>query len=216
MDIEIDLSSKLGAARDQGLRPTCLAFATTGAHELLHGRSDPLCPEWLYYHAVQRAGDPPEAGSCLTPTALSLKDDGQPDETDWPYCEPIDETKWYPPIQPLWLAHADGDVSGLDFAAVLAALDHGYPTVLAMRIDRTFDRWVIEDNCAVLQHAPPPYSDATAHAVLAVGYGRQNAETYLKIRNSWGVDWGVDGCAWISEIYAAERTYGTLRLKEIV
>lgn len=215
MDIEVDLSSTLGAARDQGLRPTCLAFAATGAHEILHGRSDPLCPEWLYYHAVHRAGDLPDAGSRLNPTALSLRDDGQPDECEWPYCGAIDERNWRPPALPARLDHADGDVSALDFPRVVSDLKDGFPTVLAMRIDRTFDRWDVVDDCAVLQHAPPPYSDATTHAVLAVGYGRLDASTYLKIRNSWDVDWGVDGHAWIAETYATERVYGTLRLKEI-
>jgi len=216
MDIKVDLSSKLGAARDQGLRPTCLAFAATGAHELLHGRRDPLCPEWLYYHAVQRAGDQPDAGSRLKPTGLSLKEDGQPDETSWPYCDAIDSAGWHPPPKPPWLAYADSDLTILNFAEVLKALENGVPTVLALFVDRTFDCWDLEDDCALLKHAPPPYSDETGHAVLAVGYGQHNNETYLKIRNSWDVHWGVDGCAWISETYATERTFGTLRLKEIV
>lgn len=213
MDVEIDLSRSIGAARDQGLRPTCLAFAATGAHEMLHDRSDPLCPEWLYYHAVHRAGDPPDAGSRLTPTAQSLCDDGQPDESDWPYCAAIDPNNWRPPSQPGWLAHAEGVVEQIDFNALLRRLDAGAPTVLAMRIDRTFDAWDIDEGCALIQHAPPPFSDASAHAVLAVGYGRRNSTTHVMIRNSWDIDWGVDGHAWISETYVRERTYGTLSLK---
>ncbi len=215
MQTEIDLSSKIGAARDQGLRPTCLAFAATGAHEILHGRTGPLCPEWLYYHAVQRAGDPPDAGSRLKPTAQSLKDDGQPEECDWPYCATIDPAKWHPPGQPTWLAHADGDKERFDFEALLNDLVNGVPTVLAMRIDNTFNTWTVDDGCALLEHAPPPYSDASTHAVLAVGYGEHEATAYLKIRNSWDVDWGVDGHAWISESYVTLRTYGALSLKEI-
>lgn len=214
MDVEIDLSRGLGAAREQGLRPTCLAFAATSAHEMLHGRSDPLCPEWLYYHAVRRAGDPPDAGSRLTPTAQSLYDDGQPDEAEWPYCAAIDHNNWRPPSVPVWLAHAEGTVERVDFDSVLRRLDAGEPTVLAMRIDHTFDSWDVEDGYALIRHAPPPFSDASAHAVLAVGYGRKNSITHIMIRNSWGVDWGVGGHAWISETYVRERTYGTLRLKE--
>lgn len=215
MDIEVDLSGKLGAARDQGLRPTCLAFAATAAHEVLHGRDGPLCPEWLYYHAVQRAGDPPDAGSRLGPTAMSLKEDGQPDEADWPYCSSIDAGKWSPPCKPAWLAYADGNIEKISLDQVTADLDDGVPTVLAMRIDRTFDRWDEEDGCAILPHDPAPFNDASAHAVLAVGYGRHENTLYLKIRNSWALDWGVQGHAWISEQYTVDRTYGTLRLKEI-
>ena len=33
MDIEVDISDRFGEVSDQGRRLTCLAFATTAAHE---------------------------------------------------------------------------------------------------------------------------------------------------------------------------------------
>ena len=49
-----DLRGRFGPARDQGLRPTCLAFATSDAHAAVRDTTwCRLSCEYLYYHAKQ-------------------------------------------------------------------------------------------------------------------------------------------------------------------
>ncbi len=215
MHISLDLSGRLGPVRDQGLRPTCLAFATTSAHEALHVVGEPLSPEWLYYHAVKIAGDPPDAGSKLGPTATAVRVNGQAFEAHWSYQQDVPSAGWQPPRGLPHLLHATGHVSAIDFHDICMRLDGGHPSVLACRIDRTFDQWQVIGGEAVLSDAPPPYSDDSAHAVLAVGYGHISGTRFLKVRNSWGICWGIDGYAWVSEKYVVARTYGAMFLEEL-
>lgn len=55
--IRHDYRPLLGPVRDQGARPTCLAHASTTAHEHARGLKVALSPEYLHYFAsVRRAG----------------------------------------------------------------------------------------------------------------------------------------------------------------
>jgi hypothetical protein len=83
--ISKDLRPALGPVRDQGRRATCLAFAASAVHGLLQGYDGQLCVEWLFYHAVTRAGDDPADGSTIEDTEAVLRELGQPDDAFWPY-----------------------------------------------------------------------------------------------------------------------------------
>src|SRR4029077_20778085 len=86
-----DLREKFGPARDQGTRPTCLAFAASDAHASY--RPAPfirLSTEYLFFGAVQR-GNPPDPNKPVNLNAIrnALKVDGQPIETECPYLAAI-------------------------------------------------------------------------------------------------------------------------------
>jgi hypothetical protein len=91
LDILQDLRFVLGPVRDQGRRPTCLSFAASAAHEQARGDVDPLCVEWLFYHAAHRAGTGPGEGTTLPDTRQILQDVGQPPEPTWPCVQPSPE-----------------------------------------------------------------------------------------------------------------------------
>ncbi len=108
-----DLRGRLGPARDQGGRETCLAFAMSDAHAAAIGKPwVPLCCEYLFYHAKQRDKAPADQGTTITAIRAALKHDGQPIETAWPYLSdlPADLTKWKPPAK---VEGAKGDTGSL-------------------------------------------------------------------------------------------------------
>lgn len=41
-------------------------------------------------------------------------------------------------------------------------------------------------------------SSSVNHAMLAVGYGFEDGEGYVIVKNSWGTDWGEDGYLYIA------------------
>jgi hypothetical protein len=87
VDVECDLRLRFGPARDQGSRPTCLAFAASDTHAALRDPWTALSCEFAFYHAQRRAGRKPASGASLPYMLAALRDDGQPVETDWPYLD---------------------------------------------------------------------------------------------------------------------------------
>src|SRR4051812_37077844 len=95
-----DLRSAFGPARNQGDRPTCLAFAMSDAHSAVRGDLKFMSPEHLYFHAVKRsAGCHPDDGVALQEACEALKQDGQSIEAGWPYLGaiPSNPALWVPP-----------------------------------------------------------------------------------------------------------------------
>jgi hypothetical protein len=67
MAVEVyrDLRNLFGPARDQGARPTCLAFAASDAHAALRAGWEPLSCEFAFYHAQRRVNRSPAEGTTL-------------------------------------------------------------------------------------------------------------------------------------------------------
>ena len=74
--VSVDLRSKFGQARNQGLRPTCLAFAASDAHAGMRVGWTPLSCEYAFYQAQRRAGRPPSKGALLSSMLDALREDG--------------------------------------------------------------------------------------------------------------------------------------------
>src|SRR5207247_2225453 len=106
--VDVDLRNKLGEARNQGERPTCLAFAASAAHEVSRDRSDYLSTEFLFFTAVKETHRDRNRGLTTTAVSKALRDNGQPLETAWPYQANIpDGMPWKPPdgCTPLYKAN---------------------------------------------------------------------------------------------------------------
>lgn len=194
----VDLRSLLLPVRQQGRRQSCLAFASSSAHERGANTGEHLSVEYLFFHAVARTpGQNPDAGTTMAAIAAALAEEGQPVETAWPYSS-SQALPWTPPSfsNPLFKTTM---VPGKPaFADLSVALDQNVPVILGLVITDAFFRPDALGMIPDVTHDP----ERGGHAVLAAGYGLDPAgQEAVLIRNSWGPAWGLDGYAWLSRSY---------------
>jgi C1A family cysteine protease len=202
----VDLRGSFGAARDQTPRPTCLAFAASDAHAAARGAGELLSAEWAYYHALKRDGGLPCDGTTLTAMLATIKSDGQPVETDWPYIRaPITDIKsWKPPPRTGQLFFHDHNVCTITVQHVIDQLNAGRPVLITMTLSDAFYR----PNAEGAIEKSEPIDAMRRHAVVAVGYGERGSTRFVLIRNSWGDAWGLNGYAWVAVDYLTARLTG--------
>jgi hypothetical protein len=204
--VEIDLRSILGPIRDQGDRPTCLAHAVTAAHEHSRGDERALSPEFLHYFA---SGGGKEVSCGVDAVRAALSNQGQPIESDCPYHLIAPSAGWAPPSK-LKVYRRHSEEASTTHTAVVSVLKSGRPAVLGVELCSSFFEpklpWVISATGAT--HG--------LHAVLGVGVGLFRTGRVILIRNSWGVDWGYAGHAWLDETFLDRHLRAALVLTEEV
>ena len=204
--VTADLRGKFGPARDQGVRPTCLAFATSDLHAASRPLPFvPLSAEYLYFHAVQRSNPPdPDDGVTLRAIASALNLDGQPFEAAWPYLAsvPTDLSKWKPPrgvsVFRRTLSKANSTITN--------AIDSGNPVLLCLRISAAF---YTPDDQGIVPHVKND-PDTGYHAVIGIAHGSLGSSPMILVRNSWGKGWGLNGCGWLYSSYLSKRIHSML------
>lgn len=211
-----DLRGKFGAARNQGPRPTCLAFAASDTHAALRPIWSPLSCEFLFYHAQRREGRGPDVGATLSATLSALRHEGQPEELGWPYLSvvPHDPSGWLPPADVGPRFGRAGEPQAPSVGAVIAELEVGLPVILLLTLSRAF---YAPNPKAIIAPSIDEIPDANRrHAVIAVGHGTVDGERAVLVRNSWGAGWGAAGYGWLTEAFLVPRLFGVARLMESV
>lgn len=207
INIAHDLRHLFGPVRDQGPRPTCLAFAASDTHAGARPGWDPLSCEFAFWRAQQRGRRPPSSGATLEHMLEALRLDGQPHEAGWPYlpATPVDLASWTPPTTPGPMFGRDGHEGPASFAAATTHLANGAPVMLLMMLSPSF---YTPDPHGVVVPAPDeaPQS-AVRHAVIGVASGQVDGDAAILVRNSWGAGWGVDGHAWLTEAFVTPRLF---------
>lgn len=213
MEVIQDLRGSFGPVRDQGERPTCLAFATSDAHAALRPPWIPLSCEYAFYHAQRRAGRPPSTGATLAYMLEALHEDGQPHENAWPYLAALPSSlDDYGPPDVVTVFRRNGERISAAVDEIIALLDGGLPPVLLMMLS---DAFFSPDADGIVRAPNTELPDPRRrHAVVAVGHCKSEDERLILVRNSWGLDWGHDGHAWVSEAYLAPRLTRVAILKE--
>ncbi len=196
----VDLRSQFVPIRDQGSRPTCLAFAASDAHGALLGPDKELSCEFLYYHAQKIGRRNATSGATVPDVLAALKSEGQPVESDWPYIQkkPDELMKsWIPPNSFGDIYKRNGNRCGQLTNDVVQYLDTGSPVISLLFLCDPFfaakKGRIIETSLASMPNT------SMLHAVVTVGYGTASTGRCFLIRNSWGEGWGDDGYAWIAE-----------------
>lgn len=214
--VVVDHSGTFGPARDQGRRPTCIAFAVSDGHA--HHRNVPeqfLSCEYLFYQAARRQL-PSQHHSGVRTAAIveALAGDGQPLEAHHPYqvallpaaALPVPPDPFpHPCYQALWAYEHFSE------PVVRGLLLGGRSILLALKITEKF--FEITSEQPVLMGNLDNDRVTGIHAVVGVGYGTsREGATYMKIRNSWGEQWGHRGYAWIPMTYADKQLVWMARL----
>ncbi len=210
--IEIDLSNETGPVRNQGQRPTCIAFATSDLHAAARTATFvPLSVEYLYYHACRRSAQfAPQKGVTIANALLAVRQDGQPEEIAWPYLTalPKDLTKYtVPPGITSIFTRATQDLPAT-YDAVESQLRAACPTMIIFKSSAAF-HYAKPDEPIVPINTD---SDTARHAVLAVGAGKSSGGRCLKVKNSWGTGWADAGYGWLSEDYFTARVVAVIRM----
>jgi hypothetical protein len=212
--VTVNLRPQFGPARDQGKRPTCLAFAASDAHAGLRGAWQALSTEFAFYHAQRRGGRKPSDGATLPAMLQAIREDGQPLETGWPYLAdtPADVATWLPPTNATPVFRRAGHGATGDVNAIIAELNKSKPVITLMRLSASFFRVTAD---GVIDEAPGEQPDPhMRHAVIALGHGTLGTDRVVLMRNSWGPRWGQQGYAWITEKFLSSRIFSLAHLME--
>lgn len=212
--VSVDLRTSFGLARDQGARPTCLAFAASDTHAALRAGWTPLSCEYAFYHAQRRACRPPDTGAFLSYMLETLREDGQPEESGWPYlaATPADAGSWVPPSDVGQLYGRTGGPASHSIDRVIEKLDQGRPLIVLLMLSRAF---YLRNPQGIVDAGPDELPEPDRrHAVVAVGHGLVDEQRAILVRNSWGANWGDAGHGWLTERFLGPRIYAAATLLE--
>ena len=200
-----DMRSRYGPARNQGTRPTCLAFAASDTHAAARGAWFPLSCEFVFYHAQRRGNRSPHEGALLSLVLQALKEDGQPAENGWPYLSslPAALSSWKPPASVGPVYRRLGEIATSSVEEIVRVLEEDRPALIVSMLS---DSFYLPGPDGVIDSVPGDGPDPTRrHAVVAVGHGKRNGERLILVRNSWGEEWGIGGYGWLTESFLRPR-----------
>lgn len=206
MRIIKDLRKQFCDIRDQGNRPTCMAFAASDCHSFAKNNMDALSVEYAFYHAVQKTIDKnPQKGVSFEKISDAILTDGQPIENDWKYLNTLPPvSSWLPPstLGTIY-KHKSNKVSS-HLKDIYTNLDNDTPVILVSDISYSF----FTLSSTNILNAPPTETQRGIHATIAVGYAElDDGSRCLLIRNSWGKGWADSGYGWVHENYLNSRLY---------
>lgn len=183
----LDLSSKFSKARNQGAEGTCVAFASTAVKESQEPNNGYLSPRFIY----DRVGLP-TGGAYMRDAMKILTDIGVCPEECQPYTPNL---KTQPSSDALDRAKPNkikGYARLLTLPEMKLCLVQNGCFAISVKIT---DKWknalngIIEDSGNFIG----------GHAIVFVGY--DDTTKLVKFRNSWGVNWGINGYGYMTYEY---------------
>lgn len=192
---QIDFSARLGIARDQGQRPTCLVFAGSDLNAEAKGVGH-LSTEFLCHQAAKLAGNwQPGRGFQMDHVLGAVRAPGQPIETVYPYQPDGHDRPLTVPSGDFELfASSTARQQELTGAEVVRHLSEQKPVGLVVQVCKA----LIVPKDGVIEFDPLVIPDQY-HALIGVGLGVDSGTgaSHVLVRNSWGTSWGCAGHAWM-------------------
>jgi hypothetical protein len=202
------------AVRHQGNSSSCVGHGFTRATELLCDAAGIECPDlspfYVYWCARKVGGDTSvDNGTQLHNAAEAEVVFGVCGDADWP--DPFATlTAEYPPVAAM-VDGSDRRIRGIDWHRIEPsdslflddaehAIRSGMPVLIGFPVGRTFEQalgpWTLSLTSDVLGY----------HCVPVFGVRGVGALREWRICNSWGVEWGDSGFAWIDSALMGAAT----------
>lgn len=213
MPPKADLTSTAGYfdCYDQGELGSCTGNALAGALEydaLVQGAPLAECPSRLFIYYGERVIE----GTIKSDAGAQIRDGikvvakGVPTESAWPY--DITQFAKTPPKTAYDNAtdiavsykRLTRDSKLSQFRAILGV--DGRPFAFGFTVYESFETDTVAQT-GVVPMPDPSEAVVGGHAVLAVGY--DDSQSLVKVRNSWGVDWGDKGHFYLPYAYFTAR-----------
>lgn len=208
--------------KDQGRRPSCSIFALVSALEYeyarTYGRADSLSEEFLIWAVRElQPGIPIDDGYHFAEVVSALQTYGIARQSVMPNTFGVKLSEIEPDVDamadalprrnaiPVWLRANDPYL----VARVIDALNKQTPVVIGIR----WPHWRTLLNNHLLRDQQP--IKGNAHAVTIVGYESPDQtleNTKFIFRNSYGVNWGLGGCGFITANYLHHHTLSAFHL----
>lgn len=196
----IDLEAEQTVVRQQGDRPTCVAFAVSAGHEWMGPSEDLRSPEDALWAAHRLMPSQTRGEETSVRYALQgLREHAHATEAAWPYGSPT----WADGRPEAALARTNraelpewSRLWNVTIPTIRSELRNERAVVLTVAVVR--EAWL---KGAGVVDAPAGRKTPGNHAVLVVGASESSEPQMLKIKNSWGNRWGREGYGLISERY---------------
>jgi len=212
ISLSVDLRSQISDIRDQGARPLCMICAASDVHEAFHATGFALSAEYLTYYCQKHdCVNDFLAGFGVNTVSSVLTSNGQPSETFHPYVKKELTSAVRPPVlgsEPVFFGKLVDDT--LDIVSLIECLDNTGVVLIGMKVTKDFldvtsSDFIVSDTKGFFG----------LHAMVVIGYGDYNNKRVFLVRNSWGIDWGYQGHAWVSDDYLTKHCMMMARVESI-
>lgn len=204
---QVDMRNWASTIEEQGHLGSCTGNAVVGAYELLLNRDKPekyldLSRLYVYYNArlIEDAVDE-DVGAYIRDGVKAVNKYGVCSEKIWPY--DIERFAMTPTVT----SYEDAKTRNIKeyyrltgINDILDALNNNYPVVFSMEVYDNFD--YLDKNDDVIKMPNLNESPIGGHAMCFVGYDLP--KKLLLARNSFGLDWGMNGYCWMPFDYVTK------------